>query len=63
MSAAIRNFLKSQDQFGSTVNLNYRGMPSYGTLLGGCISLMTTTFFTVFIIFQVFAWIFEPNYD
>ena len=63
MSSAIHKFLKGQDQLGSTVNLKYRNQPSYGTLLGGCISLLTTLFFFTLICLQLYAWLFQPSYD
>ena len=57
------NFLKGHDALGSGVALNYRGSAQFGTMLGGCVSLITGIFFGVFIICQVFTWIFDPNYN
>ena len=57
------NFLKGQDGLGSGVALNYRGSAQFGTMLGGCVSLVTGLFFATFVICQLFTWIFDPNYD
>ena len=57
------NFLKGQDGLGSGVALNYRGSAQFGTMLGGCVSLFASMFFGVFVIVQLFTWIFDPNYD
>ena len=55
-------FLKNRDQLGSGVSLNYRGTPQFGTLLGGCISLLVSIFFALFVIISLYGWAFEPEY-
>ena len=57
------DFLKGQDGLGSGVTLNYRGSAQFGTMLGGFVSLHTGMFFAIFVIFQMFTWIFDPNYN
>ena len=56
-------FLKGQDGLGSGVALNYRGSAQFGTMLGGCVSLITGMFFGIFVIFQMFTFFFDPNYN
>ena len=56
-------FLKGQDGLGSGVTLNYRGSAQFGTMLGGCVSLIAGMFFASFVIVQLFTWIFDPNYN
>ena len=41
----VQAFLKASDQFGSAISLSHRGNVTYGTILGGCISLLVTIFF------------------
>ena len=55
--------LRGQDQLGSGVSLNYKGSSQYGTITGGCLSLCTTIFFTLFIAVQLYACFFAPSYN
>ena len=43
--------------------MNYKGSSGYGTIMGGCISLVVTTFTFVFIGIQLYALVFEPSYN
>ena len=56
-------FFKQQDQLGSTVNFNYKGDTGFGTPIGGFFSLLATTFFTMFMMVQMYAWAFQPSYN
>ena len=47
---------------GSGVSLNYRGTPQFGTILGGCLSLLVSIFFALFVGLTLFAWAFRPDY-
>ena len=62
MPNVLVSFFKGQDQLGSTINLNYRGGPGFGTILGGCLSLLLSTFVAGFIGLQCFAWAFQTQY-
>ena len=46
----VRDFLKTQDQLGKGVSLNYRGSPKFGTITGGFFSLTVRLFITSFVI-------------
>ena len=59
----ILAFMKGQDQLGSSININYKGSDSFGTVLGGCLSLFMTLFFTFFIFTQLWSWNFAPSYS
>ena len=63
MPSGIGNFIKGQDQLGSGISLNYRGESTYGTILGGCLSLLLSLFIAAFMIFQAIAWAFVPDYN
>ena len=63
MPNAIASFFKRRDELSSTVNLNYKGQMKHGTVLGGCVSCLTNTFFTIFISMQIYGWVFQPAYD
>ena len=63
MSNSIASFFKRKDQLSSNVNLNYKGESKFGTICGGCVSLLTSCFFTVFIITQLFGWLFNEKYN
>ena len=45
------------------MSLNYKGSSGFGTILGGCLSLMVTLFFTLFVGIQLFAWVFKPSFN
>ena len=57
------NFFRNKDALGSGVSLNYKGSAQYGTILGGCLTICTTVFFTIFIGVQMYAWLFKPSYN
>ena len=62
----ITNFLKSQDQLSiSHVSVTYTNADGdgFGTSMGGICSLITSLFFVLFIIIQVYTWMFKPNYN
>ena len=48
---------------GSGVSLNYKGSSGFGTILGGCLSVIVTLFFTIFVSIQIFAWLFKPSFS
>mmetsp|Transcript_32533 Transcript_32533/g.40315 ORF Transcript_32533/g.40315 Transcript_32533/m.40315 type:complete len:145 (+) Transcript_32533:3-437(+) len=56
-------FLRGQDALGSNVMLNYKGEGGYGTILGGCMSIIVNTFSFFFIIMQLYAWFFKPSFN
>ena len=58
----VRDFLKTQDQLGKGVSLNYRGSPKFGTITGGFFSLIVRLFITSFVILQIAAWCLETSY-
>ena len=61
---SVKSFLKSQDQLGSPVYLNYKRQTTFGTIMGGCISVCTNIFFAIFILLQVWTWTFvKPQFD
>ena len=43
-------FFKRNDELSSTVNLHYKGETTFGTVLGGCVSVCVNFFFLVFIL-------------
>ena len=57
------NLLRGQDQLGSGVSLNYKGSSQFGTITGGCLSVCTTIFFAIFIVVQLYSWLFQPSYN
>ena len=63
MPNAIFNFLKDQDQLGAGVSLNYRSNASFGTILGGVLSVITTLFFTAFTGLCIYTWAFLPQFN
>ena len=63
MSNSCNKFLKGYDQLGSGVSFNYKGSAGYGTAIGGFFSLISTTFFTLFVVVQIYAWAFVPDYN
>ena len=62
MKTNCEKFLKRNDRLGANVKLNFKGSPQYGTVIGGCFSLLVTAFFVLFIGLQLFAWLFDPEY-
>ena len=63
MENSCTAFFKRHDQLGSLISLTHSGSAQYGTFLGGCISIIVTTFFFLFISIQLIAWQFYPAYD
>ena len=52
MSGCVNDYIKSHDQFGSTVNLNFDGSDAFQTCPGGCLSLFVTMCFLSYAILQ-----------
>ena len=63
MANACERFLKARDKLGYPVYLHYKGGKGFGTVLGGCCSFIIMAFFTLFVGFQIFAFIFEADYS
>ena len=63
MANACARFFKARDKLGYPVYLHYKGNKGVGTVLGGACSFMIMVFFTIFIGFQIFAFIFEADYS
>ena len=63
MSNSLASFFKRKDQLSTAVNLNYKGEGTFGTICGGCASLFTSCFFTVFIMVQLYGWLFSEKYN
>ena len=63
MANACERFLKARDKLGYPVYLHYKGGKGFGTVLGGCCSIMVMTFFTLFIMFQIVAFFIEADYS
>ena len=61
MSAPISGFFKGLDHIGSGVTLNYKGRSGFGTILGGCLTILTWLFFLTFTSFQLYFWVADPN--
>ena len=57
-----RKFGRSQDNFGKRVQINYRGSMTYGTALGGYISLFVRLTIWVIALAQIWAVFYEPKY-
>ena len=50
MPSLITDFFKAKDDMGSGISLNYRGEATYGTILGGCLSMALTLYIAAFIL-------------
>ena len=48
---------------GLGVSLNYQGSAGFGTVLGGCCSLLVSMFIGVFTTIQLYGWLFAPSYN
>ena len=59
----IATWFSKQDQFGSWAKFNYRGESGYGTGYGGCCSVIVTIISFLFIVMQLYGWIFQPSYN
>ena len=55
-------FFKRNDKLSSGVTLNHRGRAGFGTMLGGCLSMLTWLIFLVFTGLQLYLWWFKPDY-
>ena len=62
MTGPISGFFKGLDRIGSGVTLNYNGSSGFGTIFGGCLSIMTWLFFLTFTGLQLYLWLTDPNY-
>ena len=51
----MRDFLRRWNELAPGVRLGFKHQGE-GTILGGCLSLLTTLFFTTFISVQLYAW-------
>ena len=47
MPNLVTTFIKNQDRLGSTELFKYRGASSYGTEIGGSMTLLVKTFFVI----------------
>jgi hypothetical protein len=56
-------FLKRQDWLAQPINFYFRGYTKQGTLLGGCFSCCASIFFFVFIVVQLWSWMFQPSFN
>ena len=54
-----RSYGASQDRFGKFVKINYRGKQSYGTALGGYVSLIARIVISCIALGQVWACFFD----
>ena len=45
------------------INFFYRGATAQGTFVGGCISCCASIFFAIFVIIQLSAWLFYPDFN
>ena len=59
---SFRNYGSSHDNFGKYVKLTYRKKKTYGTALGGYMSLMARIVIITIAIGQIYACFFEPKY-
>ena len=62
MSFIIR-FLRDQDQFSMPISHSYKGNTVYGTICGGLVSLIASTFFMLFFSSQLYTWISNPTWS
>ena len=63
MPNTCTKFLRGQDQLGSSVVFNYKQAGSYGTILGGCLSLTIYLITFLFISTQLYALLFSPGFN
>jgi len=54
--------VKSQDLFGITVQLTYKGQRSFSTACGGCLSILIVVGFTVGFILQFYKLYSQPEW-
>ena len=63
MGTKFTAFCKNQDQVGSEVKLNYRGTQKFGTILGGCLSLIVFLSLAAFLLYTIIDWHKRPDYN
>ena len=44
MMNAIKGFIANQDGFARNITMSYKGGPSFGTVTGGCSSMLASFF-------------------
>ena len=59
----IKSKLAGADQLGSATELNYKRVTSYGTVIGGIVSILVTLAITVFTIAQFATIKYNPQYN
>ena len=59
----IKSKLAGADQLGSATELNYKRVTSYGTVIGGIISILVTLAITLFTIAQFATIKYNPQYN
>ena len=56
------NFGAGQDRMGKNVNINYKGKASYGTAVGGYVSLCARTMILILALGQIWACFFRVKF-
>ena len=59
----IKSKLAGADQLGSTTELNYKRVTSYGTVIGGIVSILVTFAIALFTIAQFATIKYNPQYN
>ena len=59
----IKSKLAGADQLGSTTELNYKRVTSYGTVIGGIVSILVTFAIALFTIAQIATIKYNPQYN
>ena len=59
----IKSKLAGADQLGSTTELNYKRVTSYGTVIGGIVSILVTLAIALFTIAQFATIKYNPQYN
>ena len=60
---SLRRFLRNRDDYGSDVKQNVNGAQTIGTSVGGFLTLLSTIFFSIFVVIQLYTWVFHPHYE
>ena len=63
MANACTSFLRKHDSLGLGVRLHHKSNATFGTVAGGCASIAVNTFTFIFILFQLYALCFYPDFD
>ena len=58
-----RKFGRAQDNFGKRVQINYRGKMTYGTALGGYISLLARIIIWTMALGEIWACFVKPHHQ